>query len=642
MCGIAGVFDRTGSGRTLPDIAPSVAALAHRGPDETGFWSDPRVSLGMSRLAIIAPEGNHQPAQNEDGRVRVVFNGQIYNHPELRRELEGFGHRFASDGDSEVIAHAYEEWGAGFLDRINGMFGIAVYDCRTEPSLLLARDRMGIKPLYYATCDDRIVFGSELKAVAAVLGERPGLNPQGLLNLLTFEYIPAPHTLFDGIQKLEPGHLLRVERECVEKRAYWSLPVEGREISEAEAIGEVQTLVADAVQTRMISDVPLGAFLSGGIDSSIIVALMSRFSDRPVKTFSVGFEDASYNETAYAKMVADRYKTEHHEIMLRVDLDDLMNPIDLMLDDPIGDFSVFSTYLVSRAARDHVTVVLSGDGGDELFGGYDTYIADRVARVYGLLGRRVTRKWMPSLMSMVPPSRAKKGIVNRAKVFVAGASREADLGHMRWMVFADDRLRRGLFTEAFAEQLAGADVVEHVRRLRSKCRFSDSLSRCMYVDSAFYLPENILHKVDRTSMAVSLETRVPLLDHRVVESALTMPSRFRIRGTRRKSILKRAFADLLPQAIIRRSKEGFSTPMKHWLRGPLKPMMQDVLGSDRIRRDGYFNSEAVDRLQGDHLAERADHAHVLWSMMLFCMWQDKFQSARSGPVLSGNAEVVKL
>jgi len=625
MCGIAGVFDRAGGATDRAGVERAVAVMRHRGPDETGFWSGGDVSLGMCRLSIIAPTGNHQPASNEDGRIQVVFNGQIYNHPELRRELESRGHRFLSEGDSEVIAHAYEEWGAAFLERVNGMFGMAVFDGREGRSVLLARDRVGIKPLHYWFDGRRLVFGSEIKAVLAQIEETPSPDAEGMLSLLTFEYTYAPHTLFEGIRKLKPGHFLRVSEAGVEERAYWRLPEEGREVSEEEAVGTLRDLLSDAVRARLISDVPLGAFLSGGIDSSIIVGLMARHNDRPVKTFSVGFDDATYNETGYAKLVADRHKTEHQEIRLRIDLSELMKPIEMMLDDPIGDFSVFSTYLVSRAAREHVTVALSGDGGDELFGGYDTYVADKLGRYYGWLGGFASREVLPRLLSLIPPARAKKGLINRSKVFVNGASRAADLGHARWMVFMDGSMRAGLLSEAFAEEVAGIDPTNHVRRLLGRCRFDDPTQRAMYVDSAFYLPENILHKVDRTSMAASLETRVPMLDHRVVEAALTMPASYRLKGFKTKAILKRAFEDLLPPAILRRGKQGFSTPMKHWLRGELRGMMMDLLSEDRIRRDRYFRPAGVERLKTEHLAEQADHAHVLWSMMLFCLWIDRYQ-----------------
>ncbi len=625
MCGIAGCFDRGGG--VLRDASAAVAAMGHRGPDETGFWSGDDVRLGMCRLAIIAPDGNHQPASNEDGRVRAVFNGQIYNHPELKKELEAAGHRFHSEGDSEVIVHAYEEWGLGFLERVNGMFAIAIYDGREKATLVLARDRIGIKPLYYWLDGGQVVFGSEVKAVLPFLDRVPGVDGAGMLSLLTFEYIHAPNTLFDGIRKLEPGHVMRVTADAVEVKRYWQLPRQTQAMTESTAIASLRRELADAVAARMVSDVPLGAFLSGGVDSSIVVALMSKFSDRPVDTFSVGFEDVTYNETGFARMLAEMHGTRHHEIMLKVDWDEFMRPVELMLDDPIGDFSVFSTYLVSRAAREHVTVALSGDGGDELFGGYDTYLADKIARYYGVLGTAVTKRLVPQMMSWLRPSPLKKGLVNRAKVFSAGASRDAALGHVRWMMFADEQIRAGLLSDAFAETLNGCDPADHVRSIAADCGFDDPMARDMYVDASFYLPENILHKLDRTSMATSLEARVPMLDHRVVELALTMPAQFRIRRFARKDILKRAFADLLPPAILKRGKEGFSTPMKHWLRGPLRDMMGDVLSADRLRRDGFFNAETVEEMMRAHWAEEANHAHVLWSMMLFCMWHERYQSS---------------
>jgi asparagine synthase (glutamine-hydrolysing) len=643
MCGIVGIYDRNGA--PVEDcrgkLERAVEMIHHRGPDERGFWSKGRIGLGMARLSIIAPQGNHQPAKNEDGTVRVVFNGQVYNHPSLMRSLQARGHQFTAAGDTEVLAHAYEEWGVGFLEQLNGMYGMAIYDGREGGSILIARDRIGIKPLYYYLDDDRLIFGSEVKTILALMSHTPAVNPEGVVSLLTFEYIYPPHTLFRGIKKLEPGHYLKVDGDRVEHRAYWELPRERRPLSLAQACAELRELMDDAVSARMISDVPLGAFLSGGIDSSIIVGLMARHSDRPIKTFCVGFEDATYNEAPYARLVADRYTTEHYEITLRLNLDELWKPVELILDDPIGDFSVFSTYLVSRAARDHVTVVLSGDGGDELFGGYDTYVAERLARYYQLLGPTMTQRVLPKLLGAVRPSPAKKGLINRAKVFVAGAARSRELRHTRWMVFMDERLRQGLFTEAFAETAADVDPTQHVAKLMRQMEHGDLMEQGMYVDTAFYLPDNILHKVDRTSMATSLETRVPFLDHRVVESALTTPGRHRVQGFKRKALLKRAFAEVLPEPILHRGKEGFSTPMKHWLRGPLKPLMMDMLSGARIRRDGFFKTETVERLKEEHLAERNDHAHVLWSLILLCMWLDRYQHGGQ-PTPSPNPQEVAV
>jgi asparagine synthase (glutamine-hydrolysing) len=627
MCGIVGQFARDGSALSPDRTRRAVEVMAHRGPDETGFWSGGGVELGMCRLAIIAPDGNHQPAQNEDGSVRVVFNGQIYNHPELRRELESLGHRFRSDGDTEVIVHAWEEWGVDAFARMNGMFGLAIHDARDGDRLILSRDRLGIKPLYYQLSEDRVTFASEVKSLLVMIDETPGVNSDAMLSLLTFEYVYAPHTLFQGVHKLEPGTCLIVTDRTRKQERFWSMPTTARSLSESDADAEVRDLLSDAVRSRMISDVPLGAFLSGGIDSSIIVALMTQHSDRPVKTFSVGFEDATYNESRFARMIADRYKTEHHEILLRVDMNELMKPVELILDDPIGDFSVFSTWLVSRAAREHVTVVLSGDGGDELFGGYDTYLADKLSRTYALLGRTLTSRLIPSVLDRVRPSRAKKGLINRLKVFSRGAARPVELGHARWMIFMDDATRSAILTDDFAAEVSALDPTDHVRRLAGECHYSDALAKDMYVDARFYLTENILHKVDRTSMAVSLETRVPFLDHRVVESALTMPTRHRVNGFRRKAILKRAFADLLPETIIRRGKEGFSTPMKHWLRSDLKERMLDTLSESRLRQDGYFRPSTVRKLIDEHLEERADHAHLLWSMTLFGMWRERYQNS---------------
>ncbi len=629
MCGIAGILGIGVGYRVDPsELRRMCDVIRHRGPDDDGYHVEQPIGLGMRRLSIIDIAGGHQPMSNEAGTLWVVFNGEIYNFRELRTELEAMGHRFQSHSDTEVILHGYEQWGEEFVKRLRGMFGIALWDAG-EKKLLLVRDWVGIKPLHWYLDDEKLVFGSEIKSLLACRGVSREIDREALDRYLTYEYIPAPSSIFQRIRKLPPGHLLVWQHGDATVRSYWDFPVapepDGKDrIGEEEYARELLGLLRESVRLQMVSDVPLGAFLSGGIDSSSVVALMSEFSDRPVKTFSIGFKEQSYDELAYARLVAERFGTEHHEFILTPQITELTDHLMGFLDEPLGDFSIFPTYLVSKMARSHVTVALSGDGGDELFAGYDTYIADRFARRLETLPAVLRERLLPGILGLVPPTKKKKGAINIAKRFVQGAALPPELMHTRWMTFLAAREKRQLYTPALREALRGSVtegfILEHGRAKH----FPDALTAAQYVDLKTYLPENILTKVDRMSMAVSLEARVPVLDHKIVEFAFRLPAHLRLKGRTTKYLLKKAVAPLLPPQILAKKKQGFSIPIKNWLTGELRPLMTDLLDAGRVRRRGWFEPAEVRKLVDEHLAGRENHSHRLWSMMVFELWQQRF------------------
>lgn len=602
-------------------------SLAHRGPDDRGFLRDERVGLGMRRLAVIDVAGGRQPISNEDGSVLAVCNGEIYNFRELRSELETAGHRFRTRTDTEVLVHGYEEWGDPFLTRLNGMFALALYD-RAGARVLLARDHVGIKPLYYASTPDLLIWGSEIKALlASGLVERR-LDLDALGQFMAWEYCPGEATLLQTVRKLLPGRLLTLDllsgRQEVQR--YWQLPPPpgADERGDAYWLDRVEATLRAAVRRQLVSDVPLGAFLSGGVDSSLITAAMG-----DAVTFSIGFEDPTYNELEHSTRVARHLGIRHLTEVIRPDALELFDHLMHFMDDPIGDSSIFPTYLVSRLARRHVTVSLSGDGGDELFGGYESYLAQGVARRYGALPKLLRRGLIEPAVRLLRPTRSKKGLVNKALRFVEGVRHETALGHARWRVFLGEQQKAALFTP---DALASMDspLGAHVETLFGEARGREPLAQCLYVDLFSYLPDDILTKVDRMSMAVSLESRVPFLDKEVVELAFQVPDRLKIRAGVSKWILKRIAERHLPAEAVYRPKEGFSVPLKHWLAGAYRGLMEDLLSDRRLRQDGIFEQSEVDRLRKEHLSGRRNHSHQLWAVMMFQAWQDRWLREPAG------------
>ncbi len=629
MCGIAGIA-RAPSG-PAPDRAvleEMADSLRHRGPDDAAVDVRDGVGFAMRRLAIIDVEGGRQPLWNEDRTVRAIFNGEIYNFRELRRDLERRGHRFRSDTDGEVLVHAWEEHGPDLVRQLDGMFAFALHDLARD-RLLLARDRFGVKPLYWTRVDGGLAFGSEVKALLASPEVQPDLELDALGEFLAWEYVPAPRTLMEGVRKLRPGSRLQLDlaSSTIEEDRWYSLPRAADELDAGDLPSgpeeweeAVDARLRDAVRSQMVSDVPLGAFLSGGVDSSLVVAAMGG----DARTFSIGFDDPTYDETPWAARVADHLGVGHRTEILRPDVRDLFGRLMGHMDDPIGDFSIFPTYLVSRLAREEVKVVLTGDGGDELFGGYETYRAQQIAGLWERLPRAVRKRVLePALLRLRPRPGKKKGLVNKALRFAQGLQHPRQMGHARWRIFAGGPLRDDLFTPDARQQLR-TDPGDHLSRIRRETSGRPPVDRALLVDVYSYLTDNCLVKMDRMSMAASLEARVPFLDHELAELAFRMPPRLKVRRNTTKPLLKRLASRYVPEECVYRPKEGFSIPLKNWLRGPFRPLLEDRLAPGRIRGEGIFRAETVERLKQEHMSREANHSHVLWSMLVFEDWRDRW------------------
>jgi asparagine synthase (glutamine-hydrolysing) len=621
MCGIVGIVESDLNRPVLSeDLGRMVRMLVHRGPDDEGAVIRPGVGLGMRRLAIIDVATGQQPFGNETDDIQLVANGEIYNFQQLREQLRALGHTIRTQSDIEVLVHAYEEWGIGFLRRVRGMFALALWDARTR-TLVAARDRAGEKPLYWTKTSRGLLLASEVKALLVRPEVTRELDPEAIDQFLTYEYVIAPRTILKGVHKLPPGHYLTYRDGEVSVHSYWdAAAVRPRDWNETDAVDALRDALRRATVSQMVADVPLGAFLSGGIDSSTIVAFMSEASLQPVNTFSIGFDDGTYNELPYAREVANLFKANHRERTVSPNLLDLFDRLVVHLDEPFADVSLFPTYLVSQLAREHVTVALSGDGGDELFGGYDAYQAQELAARFAWMGDAL----MPAAAAVaaaLPPTEKKKGLVNKFKRFTLGATQApADLGHYRWMVYLSSRAKERLYTPALRAGLTQTDVYAPVRDALARFGHSDLTNRQFYADLSLYLADDILVKVDRMSMATSLETRAPFLDADVMELAFSMPGHFKIRNGERKWILKRAVHGLLPDRILNRRKEGFSIPMKNWLRRELQPLMRSLLSPERVAARGLFQPAEVSRLVEDHVAGRENYAHTLFPLMVFERW----------------------
>lgn len=618
MCGIAGYLIL--SQASSQPVEKALEALAHRGPDGVGQWTDSRCTLGQCRLAIIdLSDAAQAPLSNEDGTVWVTFNGEIYNFQQVRRDLQTLGHRFRSKTDTEVIVHAYEEWGTASVERFRGMFALAVWDQKKQ-RLFLARDRVGKKPLFYAWLDGNLFFASELQGLLAVSEFSREVDTVALQSYLSWGYIPAPLTGFVGIRKLLPGHWMTVDvrgraRERIQR--YWSLPyVPKSDVTEEEAAIRLREVLTEAVRLRMISDVPLGAFLSGGVDSSIIVGLMAQVSSSPVKTFSIGFVDEDYNELHHARQVAARFGTEHHEHVVQSDAVEVLPILVKHYGEPFADSSAVPTYYLSQITRGSVTVALNGDGGDESFAGYDRYwgnaLAERVAGLPGLyLGAALARS-----------IRSSKGIrdpFKRAERFLSAAGQPQAQRYAGWMSYFTPEEKHKLCTPEFLTQ-SSTSWSGWFERLLADSDAVHPLDAAMSVDVRSYLPYDLLVKVDIASMANSLEARSPFLDHEVMEFAARLPTRLKAQGRNGKYLLKKTFADLLPRSIADRPKMGFGVPLANWFRGPLRELLCDALLSDQAGGRDYFRAPEVRRLVEEHLSQRDDHSSKLWNLVMLELW----------------------
>ena len=622
MCGIVGIAVLGDTPSLSYQILKQMCnTIIHRGPDDEGMDIRDGVGMGMRRLSIIDLSGGSQPIFNEDLTVRVVFNGEIYNYKELRKELESCGHQFKTNTDTETIVHAYEEYGKDFPNRFNGMFAFSLHDMKKH-KLFLVRDHIGIKPLFYSFNRNHIVWGSEIKALlASSLIERE-LNIDALGQFLAWEYIPGEETLFKSIKKLEPAKMIEIDlvHPVCRPETYWDVPheLETFDKSAEEWEEEVDLKIRECVKRQLVSDVPLGAFLSGGVDSSLVVSAMG-----DARTFSIGFDDPTYNELKWARKVAQHLNVQHVDEIIKPDIEDLFEHLMFFMDDPIGDFSIFPTYLVSRHARKHVTVALSGDGGDELFGGYETYLADKKSYQYSRIPAPIRRYLIEPLVRSLKPRPAKKGYVNKAIRFIEGMEQLGDLSHARWRIFTGNRFRNNVFTTDALSQLTTSEAM-HIRKLFQQAGERQPLNKSLYVDLKSYLCDNCLVKIDRMSMAVSLESRVPLLDKELVELAFRIPENQKVTDGMTKVLLKKVAARHVPYECIYRPKEGFSIPIKNWLKSRLRPLMEDLLNSEGIKREGLFKPDSIEKLKKEHLTGAANHSHILWSLMVFQDWQKRW------------------
>lgn len=633
MCGICGFYQcESEADRTI--LEQMNEQIVHRGPDDDGFFFENPVGLAARRLAIIDLDTGHQPMPSDSENCWITYNGEVYNFQELREELVAKGVKFRTKCDTEVIVNLYEVYGTEFVKKLRGMFVFGIYD-RKKDRLILARDHVGIKPLYYSLKpgNKNLVFGSEIKTILQFPGISREIDHEALDFFLSLEYIPAPFSIFKHIRKLPAGHILVYEKGMTGPKieSYWEVnkpftdgppkPPDFEALKE-----EFHALLKESVKMRMISDVPLGAFLSGGIDSSAIVSAMAGLSDSKIKTFSIGFEEKSYSELKYSDIVSKQFDTDHYTKNLSPDIEELVHYLAGFWDEPLGDFSNFPTYLVSKTARERVTVVLSGDGGDEIFGGYEHYIAQKVARFIDFPLFRPFHKPLSKLTHLFPPSELKKGFVNRIKRFSEGLDNSYVNRHFRWMLFLSALQKQKLYAPEFLRPQYLEPLTERepfAGFFRHSKQF-DGINQDLFLDFRTYMVDNILVKVDRMSMATSLEARVPLLDCKMVEFAFSLPEHYKLGGKTTKWFFKKAMEGILPNEIIYRRKEGFSIPIKNWLKNELKDLMLEYLSEKRIKEAGFFNAPYVKKMVDEHLANKQNHAHRLWALILFNMWRERF------------------
>lgn len=624
MCGICGVFEFEPSGKVTKDMIHRMnQTISHRGPDDEGIYLDAGLGFGHRRLSIIDVAGGHQPLGNEDGSIQVLLNGEIYNYSELREDLSKKGHQFTTVSDTEVIVHLYEEYQTECFRRLRGMFSIAIWDSRAR-KLLLARDRVGKKPLFYANSGGRILFGSELKALLAAGGLSKEIDRQAVSDYFSLGYVPAPKTIYRNVRKVLPGHYLVASARGVEEHEYWDISFsQVEERSEEEWCEQLRHALCEATRVRLMSEVPIGAFLSGGVDSSAVVAMMSHLMQRPVTTCSIAFEDKQYDEAPYARKIAEQFHSNHHEQTVHPSAVEVMDKLVWHYDEPFADSSAIPTYYVSKVARESVTVALGGDGGDENFAGYRRYKLDFYENrtrgyipaavrqsVFGPLGR-----WYPAL-AWAPR-------VFRARATFQSLSRSPLEGYFTSMSYFRPDEKPNLFTGDFKKSLQGYDSLDVFRHYYDKADTTDPLSKIQYIDIKTYLTDDILAKVDRASMAVSLEVRAPLLDHHLMEMAARMPSSMKLRGTIGKYALKRAFSPLLPDDILHRKKQGFAIPLASWFRKELKPLAEEALfgAPDEILDPAFLKT-----IWRQHQAGQYDRSPHLWAVLMFKKWRETFNA----------------
>lgn len=634
MCGIAGgVWSQGEKGLSREELHRMTDAISHRGPDDEGHWiaapktnqsvingtPSPGVALGFRRLSIIDLTTGHQPLGNEDGTIQIVFNGEIYNYPQLRHRLEGSSHQFRTSSDTETIVHLYEDLGTECFSHLNGMFALAIWDGRND-RLVLARDRMGKKPLYYTVKNGSLYFSSELKCLMTLPEMSREIEPGAIDLFLTYQYIPHPHSIYKGIYKLPPGHFAVYERDELRIEKFWSVDWSHEiVIDQPTASEQLRTLLADAVRIRLRSDVPLGAFLSGGIDSSLIVAIAQKQLDTPIQTFSIGFSEADFDETHFAKMVADHVGTKHERFEVTPDAMHILDQLVNHYDEPFGDSSAIPTWYLSEMTRKHVTVALSGDGGDELFGGYERY---RALKLSGQLQSWLPVSWLNQswLMRRLPDSNARRSLLRRVRRFCEALGQPPIERYMNWIQIFGEASRLDLYQESFIESLPDRNPVSFLADAWRNAGKRDLVSCASAADLQTYMPCDLMTKVDIASMAHSLEARQPMLDYRLVEWAASLPSHLKLRGKRGKCLLMDTYKDLLPQAIWHRAKMGFGVPIAKWFKTTLRDRTYDALLGSDAKCHAYFRREAIQSLVDEHMSGRGNQAYRLWNLLFLELW----------------------
>ena len=599
-------------------------AIRHRGPDEDGFYFSDGVGLAMRRLAIIDLKSGQQPIPNSDRTAWIVFNGEIYNYRELRGQLEKLGHEFHTDSDTEAIVHAYDQYGTDCPKYLRGMFAFAIWDERTK-SLFLARDRVGKKPLLYAKLDGELVFGSEFTALLEHPRISRDVDFEAIHHYLSFICVPAPLTAYRAIRKLEPGHWLLWRGGEIKTERYWELDFSKKvSIDEEEAGERVVELLRDAVRVRLMSEVPLGAFLSGGIDSSAVVALMAQESSEKIKTFSIGFDEQDFSELHHARRVAEHVGADHHEFIVRPDAMEILPTLVEHYGEPFADSSAIPSYYVSKETRAFVTVALNGDGGDECFAGYERYAAMSIAQKYANLPEALRNGVISNVVSALPGFDARQNPLRKAKRFVAAASLPPVERYLRWVSAFDDAAKQNLYSDEFRHETAMFRTASILEPWFAKANGSGIVDAALLTDTMTYLPNDLLVKMDIASMTVSLEARSPFLDHQLMEFAASLPEKLKLRRLTTKYLLKRVLKKLVPAENLNRSKMGFGVPIGHWFRGAMQPFLRETLLSEKALARGLFQPERVRQLIDSHVSVKADHSHRLWTLLMLELWFERF------------------
>jgi asparagine synthase (glutamine-hydrolysing) len=626
MCGIAGWINlkQSKENHTESVLHSMCERIVHRGPNSEGLWLDDTVALGMRRLSIIDLHTGDQPVFNCDKSVIVMMNGELYNYREVRAELEEKGHTFVTKSDTEILPHLYEEYGENLVDHLNGMYAFSLWDTRKK-KLIIARDRFGEKPLYYGVFDGKLIYASEPKAMLAHPSVNAKLDSDALRHYLSYDYVPAPMSIYRGISKLPAAHMIVVENGEIQTRRYWNMSWSATQTGSIDDKAvELRDLLSDAVRMRLVSDVPLGILLSGGIDSSTVAAFATQHATERVKTFSIGFEEDSFDESRYARQVAKHLDTEHYEEKLSATTaGDLISEIGTWLDEPLSDGSLIPTFLLAQFVRKHVTVALGGDGGDELFAGYPMYYAHTVAAKYARVPSFLRKGFIEPVVKRLPVSTKNMSFDYKAKRFVRGANLDTVERHHSWFgSFSLEEQNQLLAPEILAA--SDDDIYRGPRELLALCDATTEIEQMQFLDINYYMAEDILTKVDRAAMAVSLETRAPFLDPRVGQFAASLPLEYKLNGKSGKHILKQAMADLLPADILHRPKKGFGIPIAEWLKGRLNPLMHDLLAPVRLKEQGIFNAGYVQQLITEHERGTASHHKQLWTLLVFQLWYDNF------------------